>query len=1688
MLKKIVFLVAVICSLNAFAQLRYGNEWINNSQQYYKITITKDGLYRIYYNALQQASVPLSSINPQNFQLFHLGKEVSIYIEGEADLLFDQGDYIEFYGQHNDGKTDSTLFEPGAQSNPYYSFVSDTSVYFLTWNTSFGKRLTTYSNTSYSGFTAENYYIQHRLIFGTYNSGYGDFGYNYGQPTNAGDNIYGSEYSPNEGYALSGAGLGGALTLPLATDNYFKAGPKPTVSAWLSGLSNAKLSSGSSFNHHVQLWLGSNKLFDDSLSSFYSKQLTDLPVDTPITMGNTTSLQLKVINDLYLLADWNTIAYAKLSYPRSFELNAQTSWNYNLPPTQQYINWANYGTGTKQTPIVYDLTNSYRITGTVTGTNLQIIFPATTSNKEIFMADTTEIIAVNINPVNLLAIDLTSNYTYLIVTHPNFLQQASDYKSYNATRYENFKTLVVTTDQLYDAFYYGLHHPLAIRNFCDYLLENAVVAPNYLLLLGKGEQTNLLRNRFNYDLDFVPSIGVPSSDNMFTAGLKGSLFYEPAISTGRIACRTSAEAANYLQKLKDYESLPDTTWWKKNILHLVGGEDISQAKTIESIMNSNAVRIRNPFYGATVNTFNKNSTSPIDSSLEQKIQTVLNQGVGLMTFFGHGSLNETDIKFGDGCLLNNYKKYPVMYLNGCNVGNCNIAYQLNGSQNKCIQSNPGNIASKGEVFILEKDRGAIVWLAQSNTSSLFTLATQVDSIYSLLAKDKYGQSFGNIVKQMIVGTQSLNPFSAEVRNHSLQLIYQGDPALRIFSAPLPDYKITNASLYLYPYNANAVSDSFALAITITNSGKAINDTLEIKLKRTYGSSVIDFPIVKTKAPLRNDTFYYYIKSKDIRTTGSNKFEVWIDSSNKITEVNEFNNYAQISVYLPGNGVNLITPRPYSITDSTNMALMAQSSNITGNTDAEFYFEIDTTPYFNSLLLNRSSLIKTRHLATWNLSLAPIDSTVYYWRARLNLADTAGGYWQQQSFTYIKNSSEGWNQSHFLQYTGIKTSDMIIDTLTRGISFYPIKRSLKVNTQRYAHCNRGFILDGYQGGLNSGVTGGQSTNLVVMEFNQFTLDPQLNYFKPQIGYNISYMQYNTSLPSDQDSFKNYINRIDDGQYVGIYTRYNPTITLWDTSMFSTIEKLGFSSTKARGIKWNFTSFVAVGQKGGGRNGFVPKDDTLRYTSGLPQGCGFNPDSLNPILEISSSLIGSDNKGTMVSETIGPATSWSTVYRRYTTKDLNARDTLLIDVVGISSDLANETVLFSVVGYDSVSINTIDAKQYPYLKLIAHLSDPKSHTAPLFLGWQVRYVGIPEGTLDLSNPKYPFVFTKDTLNEGDSLKVKFAFINISQHNFSSPLHINYTLSDINKGYKQPVKFITDSISKTLTVGDTLYIEKSISTLNLSGNCILEVFVNPQKQLEETYANNNFSNPFYIINDKIKPILDVTFDGMHIRNNDIVSPSPLIIITVKDENKTLLLDDTSKFLILLSRPNLAQVDTIRFSNPEILFIPSSKPTANKAIIEYTPKRLPDGLYSLRIQAYDRVGNISGANMYTILFEVINKQTTTRFYPYPNPFSTAMHFVFTLTGKIPDDIHVQISTISGKVVKTVTKQEMGYLHIGANITEWAWDGTDVYGDKLANGVYLYRVFVKEDGKDVELNQDIGLKKNEKFFIHDMGKIYILR
>ena len=327
----------------------------------------------------------------------------------------------------------------------------------------------------------------------------------------------------------------------------------------------------------------------------------------------------------------------------------------------------------------------------------------------------------------------------------------------------------------------------------------------------------------------------------------------------------------------------------------------------------------------------------------------------------------------------------------------------------------------------------------------------------------------------------------------------------------------------------------------------------------------------------------------------------------------------------------------------------------------------------------------------------------------------------------------------------------------------------------------------------------------------------------------------------------------------------------------------------------------------------------------------------------------------------------------------------------------------------------------------------------------------------------------------------------------LIVDYTVYDDNYTGHQLSYPRQDSLRSAEVLLDTL----TFSTKDFQNNSNLWVIANPiingvdQDQLEQYYFNNIIQTSFKTIKDEINPLLDVTFDGIHILDNDIISPEPHIVISLDDENPFLLLnedEDTSNFSVHLLKPNSNTWERIYFMNnagDEILKWYPADNSNNKFTIEYDPTFTIDGNYSLKVQGRDKSNNFSGDYDYQISFDVITASTITNFYNYPNPFSTKTHFVFTLTGSVfPDQILIQILNVSGKVVREIDQAELGPIKIGHNKTDFYWDGRDQFGDQLANGIYFYRVQTKINGEDIEHRSSSG----DQAFKNSFGKMYLMR
>ncbi|HRI61300.1 MAG TPA: hypothetical protein PK228_16280, partial [Saprospiraceae bacterium] len=298
------------------------------------------------------------------------------------------------------------------------------------------------------------------------------------------------------------------------------------------------------------------------------------------------------------------------------------------------------------------------------------------------------------------------------------------------------------------------------------------------------------------------------------------------------------------------------------------------------------------------------------------------------------------------------------------------------------------------------------------------------------------------------------------------------------------------------------------------------------------------------------------------------------------------------------------------------------------------------------------------------------------------------------------------------------------------------------------------------------------------------------------------------------------------------------------------------------------------------------------------------------------------------------------------------------------------------------------------------------------------------------------------------------------------------------------------RPLPSGDTLLAHFETNTLTLNGQQRLVIDVNPDNAQPELYHFNNVTvQDFYVGRDNRNPLLDVTFDGTHILDGDLISPKPEIIVTLKDDNRFLAITDTSTFQLRLELPD-GSSHPIAFNDPSVLFFPADAadlPKKNLARFEWRPTFTLDGDYRLLVNGRDASGNESAALDFSVTFKVVTKSSISNILNYPNPFSTRTCFVYTMTGaETPVHFKIQIMTVSGRVVREITEMEFGPLRAGTHQSDYCWDGKDEYGDQLANGVYLYRIVAKKaDGTDFEFFENNSV---DGYFKGGFGKMVLMR
>ena len=126
----------------------------------------------------------------------------------------------------------------------------------------------------------------------------------------------------------------------------------------------------------------------------------------------------------------------------------------------------------------------------------------------------------------------------------------------------------------------------------------------------------------------------------------------------------------------------------------------------------------------------------------------------------------------------------------------------------------------------------------------------------------------------------------------------------------------------------------------------------------------------------------------------------------------------------------------------------------------------------------------------------------------------------------------------------------------------------------------------------------------------------------------------------------------------------------------------------------------------------------------------------------------------------------------------------------------------------------------------------------------------------------------------------------------------------------------------------------------------------------------------------------------------------------------------------------------------------------IKYPLRDLEPGLHTINFKAWDVFNNSSSSEIQFLVHDQNDKLVISNVLNYPNPFVNYTEFWFNHNSSDVLDVIIQIFTVSGKLVKTISQQtNISGSSLSRDII---WDGRDEYGDRLAKGVYVYKLKVR--------------------------------
>jgi len=1641
----------------------YDTSWYDPDAPHLQIAVTTDGVYRVEAGALKSAlpdGTSLSQIPPETIRLIENGREIPIQMTGTSDGTLDETDTIAFVGRRNRGTNElwAYNFDTSAQSSTYHSLYSDTTYYWMTWGGANGLR---YSQTSTGSTATPVSSLRDTLRVEAENR------YYFGRPQENGNSLY----TESEGYYWRRFAHNDTapitFTDTLAVGRRTPTGTELHLSVRLDGATNSchrvtlegrLQQSGGGFAFEplrTREWQGFQRVtLRDSIDQ---DRIPDTGLAVRLTSQNDNFSNTNCPNPSstpnYVLLDWFEAAYT-----RSLEATAGTQRFVASSATQSTFQLTGHAASTVH---VYNPTDARRFTVSVSEDTASFTDTPSSTPLPYWAVSSGEYRS----PAAVLP-DQSSDWhesashgaDYVILTTRALRPSAQKLANYRRS-HDGYDVEVALVEDVFDEFDYGRPTPIAIRRFVR-AAQDWSPAPRFLTIFGDAQYP--IRDgsvSTLYPEWSVPSFGYSPSDGWFAMQTDGPNDWSEVLAVGRIPVRSVAQGDLFIDKLKTYEGA-QLEQWQKRMLLLAGGTSQSEQQSLQFYSNRWGEIASDTIASVDgqptpVNTgmdtirYYKEVNDALDASFQDSLAVDLKRGSGWLNYFGHSAAQTWEIVTDPPSEFDNAGRLPIVVSLGCRTGSfAGGQFEEKSAPSLGEQLVVGSVRPDGTPRDGARN-GGIAHFGESALGNRLPSARLNDALIDRVFVDTM-RVLGSAIRDAKAEIAANFGSSSLYVKHLLQYGLLGDPATNMALPKQPDLHVGSNLISIRP-TAPTPGEQLDVRVEVQNRGMIPSDSVEVTLtwERPDGSTLRRRRTIERFRLKRSLQFAFSLSE---RALGRNTFRVRVDPNDEYAEVRETNNSAQRTQVVFDTGVSLISPTDNSTVPSSEPTL---EFTVSRQTDAPslVHVQLDSVPDFSSPGLQETYEGVTGIRGTWTPS--PLEpNRTYWWRARI--ANASQNTWKTGRFTVIPSLADGtWLQQGRLfrdnENTRLKRSkgSWTFDEFSRIVS----TMSERGNGSR----TDGFVLDG-------------SSDYEYLTFGFGVL--VVNDITGRVRESASFPtydladQYEDDVGDQQEAIDSLATFLDNiarkGDYVFVRTRHlarqsSSTIPSEVKSLFRRLGTTDISaSPHSKAI--DTLSYAHVW--------------TLKARKGYPEETVEQvspPSEAGEVFEIidETRLHFKYPSGETTTGRIGPVSAWHRL--RWNAGVPDSSDEIDIDV--LSSD---STVLIDDLSGDSgeSSLDQIDPAQHPYLRLRATLSDSTTRTTPQLKRWSVSYEGVPELVVDPAGLQS----VPDTLAQGKDASVTLPVINLGRIS-SQAVRVHHTVTDAENATRTVARDTLSALAPGARDTSTFVLE----TETLPGPNQLTGEVTSDGPPERFTSNNAAVRNFLVQADRTAPSLTVLANGRDLPptpsqvdnlqdpNLPFVSSEPSFEIRLRDDNPYLSLNDTSYVEVYLKGglPNrdpalVSGFRQIPFSSSRLNLVPadSSEPGSMHVLFEPDLQAADDSTYTIKIEAQDKKGN--KIEPYQASFRVQKQQVIRDVYPYPNPMSTHTTFAFRIEGgrdELLRDFALRIYTLSGRLIREFNRPDLeNPLGVGWNTVKW--NGRDADGDRVATGVYLYRVRVKAENE----------------------------